>query len=95
MIERLEARGASPFKTAKARILQHLMDRGNIGGKHTAWERAVECLVGHERDVGKAALEELVRNGLVVNKPTNYGVQVSLNQQRLDDVWRVINGEEL
>ncbi len=95
MLERLEARGASPFKTAKARILQHLMDRGDIGGKHTAWERAVECLVGHERDVGKAALDDLVRNGLVVNKPTNHGVQVSLNKERLDDVRRVINGEEL
>ncbi len=71
------------------------MDRGNIGGKHTAWERTVECLVGHERDHGKAALDDLVRNGLVVHKPTNYGAQISLNKERLDDVQRVFHGEEL
>lgn len=94
-INRLEARGASPFKTARARILQYLKDRGDIGGKHTAWERALGCLVGHERDVGNAALEDLVRNGLVIHKPTGYGPQVSQDAERLDDVQRVIYGEEI
>ncbi len=67
----------------------------DIGEEHTAWERALRCLVGHERDVGSAALEDLVRNGLVVHKPTGYRPQVSLDAERLDDVQRIIKGEEI
>ncbi len=93
LLHRLEARGASPFKTAQARILSHLLGRGDVRGKHTAWERAVDCLPVHERDIGNEALEDLVRKGLVVEKPTGYGRQVSLNQDRLEDVRRVMNGE--
>ncbi|MFQ5909980.1 MAG: hypothetical protein ACE5IJ_04570 [Thermoplasmata archaeon] len=95
MIARLEARGASPFKTAKARILQYLKDRGNIGGKHTAWKRALGCLVGHERGIGNEAMEDLARSGLLVKKSTNYGVEIALNKNRLNDIQRVINGEDL
>lgn len=95
LLHRLEARGASPFKTAQARILEHLLGRGDVGGKHTAWERAVDCLPVHERDVGNEALEDLVRKGLVVEKPTGYGRHVALNQNRLDHVHRVMNGENI
>ncbi len=95
MTSRLEARGASPFKTAQAQILERLRGRGEIGGKHTAWERALKGLAEPEREVAQAALEDLVRKGLVVKKPTNYGDQVSLNVDRMDEVGRVINGEEI
>ncbi len=95
MTNRLEARGASPFKTAQAQILERLRAGGNIGGKHTARERALKGLEEPEREVAQAALEALVRKGLVVKKPTNYGDQISLNVDRMDDVGRVINSEEI
>ncbi len=95
LTNRLEARGASPYKTAKSRILQYLLGKENVGGKHTPWERALECLVGQERDIGNQALKDLVREGLVLEKPTAGGSHVSLNQQRLKDIHRVINGEEV
>lgn len=95
LLNRLEARGASPFKTAQAKILEYLRSRGDIGGKHTAEEQAVECLPVHERDLGQEALDDLIRKGLVVEKPTGYGRQVSLNTERLDDIRRVIDGENI
>jgi ElaB/YqjD/DUF883 family membrane-anchored ribosome-binding protein len=95
LIHRLEARGASPFKTAKAKILQNLLRKENIGGKHTSWEAALRGLTGPERESGSAALEDLIRMGLVVEKPTGYGRHVSLNAKRLKDTRAVINGEDI
>ncbi len=96
MTSRLEARGASPFKTAQAQILQRLRGQGrNPEDSTAAWERALKGLKKPEREVANAALEDLVRKWLVVKKPTDYSDQVSLNVDRLEDVGRVINGEDI
>ena len=92
---RLEARGASPFKTARARILEHLLAKQTIGGKHTPWEKALETLEGPLREQGDAALKDLIRRGLVIEKPTGYGPEVSIHPQRMADVERTINGEDV
>lgn len=95
LLNRLEARGASPYKTAKAKILENLKRKDVIGGKHTPWENALTGLDGPEREVADEALKAMIRDGLVIEKPTASGPHVFLDPKRLPDVDRVINGEEL
>ena len=68
----------------KATILFKLHKRGNWGGSHTAFDNLQNGF--KDADLGKHGgkcveklAKELIRQGLIVSKPTHYGLQVSLN----------------
>jgi hypothetical protein len=68
----------------KATILFKLYKRENWGGNHTASDNLKKGFKASE--LGKSALrlvekmaKELARSGLIVPKPTSYGLQVALN----------------
>ena len=70
-----------------ATVLFKLYKRGNWGGSHTAYENLKKGF--KEGDLGKGglkridkAVKELIRLGLIVQKPTSYGLQVSLNPRQ-------------
>lgn len=79
----------------KARLLLALARKRKWGESHTAYENMVRQFksqsFGKEvmKNVSNAA-EELVREGLVVKKPTSYGLQVSLNQRMAFEIKRRI-----
>ena len=68
----------------KATILFKLHKRGNWGGSHTAFDNLKKGFKDAElgkhgaKRVDKLA-KELIRQGLIIPKPTHYGPQVSLN----------------
>ncbi len=71
----------------RATILFKLHKRGNWGASHTAFENIKKGF--NERDLGKHGAKiidkiakDLVREGLIITKPTHYGVQVSLNPRQ-------------
>jgi hypothetical protein len=71
----------------KATILFKLYKRGNWGASHTASENLKKGF--KESELGKGGLKrvekmarELVRAGLIIPKPTSYGLQVSLNPRQ-------------
>ena len=71
----------------RATVLFKLYKRGNWGGSHTAYENLKKGF--KEGDLGKGGLKrvdkvvkELIRLGLIVQKPTSYGLQVSLNPRQ-------------
>jgi hypothetical protein len=71
----------------KATILFKLYKRGNWGGSHTALDNVKKGF--KESELGKGGLKrvekmirELVRSGLIIPKPTSYGLQVSLNPRQ-------------
>jgi len=71
----------------EATVLFKLYKRGNWGGSHTAYENLKKGFkVG---DLGRGGLKRidkavkgLIRLGLIVQKPTSYGLQVSLNPRQ-------------
>jgi len=68
----------------KATILFKLYKRGNWGGSHTAFDNLRKGFKDSELDKGglkrvEKMARELVRVGLIIPKPTSYGLQVSLN----------------
>jgi hypothetical protein len=75
----------------KATILFKLYKRGNWGGSHTALDNLRKGW--KTQDLGKHGLgrvetlaKELVREGLIVPKPTHYGLQVSLNPRQNETI---------
>ncbi|MBW2989220.1 hypothetical protein KY358_02770 [Candidatus Woesearchaeota archaeon] len=71
-------------------ILRKLFRRRVIGGKHTAIEHLTKSLPGHVAGDAKKAIKDLIKEGLILSKPTSYGLQVSLNPQRIDEISRMI-----
>lgn len=71
----------------KAIILFKLYKRGNWGGSHTAFDNLKKGW--KDADLGKHGLKrvekqakELIREGLIIPKPTHYGLQASLNSRQ-------------
>jgi hypothetical protein len=79
----------------KASVLFKLYKRGNWGGSHTAFENLRKGF--KESELGKGGLKrvekiarELVRSGFIMQKPTRYGVQVSLNPRENEAVITIM-----
>lgn len=71
----------------KAIILLKLHKRGNWEGSHTAFDNLKKGW--KDTDLGKHGVKrvekltkELIRQGLILSKPTHYGLQVSLNSRQ-------------
>ena len=70
----------------KATLLYNLRKKRVIGGKHTHFD---SLKFGFPTHLGKDVLKiakELVRQGLLITKPASYGLQVSLNKDKLREI---------
>ena len=63
----------------KSFIVKKLFYHGYIGGRHTDIENLKKGLPSHVRGDVKDVAKELVKEEVLVSKPTSYGLQVSLN----------------
>ena len=71
-------------------ILRKLYRRRVIGGKHTAVEHLTKGLPRHLAGAAKNAVKELIKEEFILQKPTSYGVQVSLNPEKIDEITKII-----
>jgi len=74
-------------------ILRKLYRRRVIGGKHTAVEHLTKGLPRHAAGAAKEVVKELIKEGFIISKPTSYGLQVSLNPEKIDEISKIV--EEL
>ena len=74
-------------------ILRKLFRRRVIGAKHTAFEHVVSGIPSHLAGDAKDVAEVLIKDGLILVKPTSYGLQISLNPERLDEIIQIIESE--
>ena len=64
-------------------ILHKLLRQGYVGARHTALENIPKGFPGHlHKELMKTA-EKLIKEGLIMPKPTGYGMQISLNPRKL------------
>lgn len=70
----------------KAFIVKRLYRRDYIGGRHTAFENLQKGLPGHERGAVTQAAHELVKEEILLLKPTAYGLHVSLNPRKKEEI---------
>ena len=74
----------------KAIILRKLFRHRMIGAKHTAIEHLAKGLPKHAIGDAKDAVKELIKKDLILQKPRSYGMQVSLNQEKIDEILKMI-----
>ena len=74
-----------------ARIIYKLYRRGNWGESHTSFENLKKGF--NQRDLGKKGLkrvdkvgEQMIKTGLLHSKQTKYGLEVSLEFTRKDEL---------
>ena len=67
-----------------------LLEHGYIGGRHTAIENLVKGFPKHDRGSIAKAVKELIKDGLIIPKPTGYGLQVSLNSARIREIEEIL-----
>lgn len=79
----------------KARIMYKLYRHGKWGGSHTSFENLKKGFT--QRDTGKHGSKmvdkmgnELIKEGLVLSKPTGYGLEVSLNPGMKEEILKFI-----
>jgi len=78
--------GFSDEDNIKATLLYHLRRKKVIGGVHTPFDTLKKGFPSHLRgDIDKIA-QELIKKGLLITKPASYGLQVSLNKERISEI---------
>ncbi|MBI2658302.1 hypothetical protein HYX08_06450 [Candidatus Woesearchaeota archaeon] len=73
-------------------ILRKLYRHRIIGGKHTAIENLTKSLPKHIVGDAKEAVDELIKERLILTKSTSYGLQVSLNPEKIDEISKIVEG---
>ncbi len=72
-------------------IVRKLYARRIIGHKHTAIEHVTKSLPKHIVGEAKKALNELIKEGIILLKKTSYGDQVSLNPDKLFEIEQILS----
>jgi DNA-binding transcriptional ArsR family regulator len=74
----------------KALVLLKLARRRKWGHSHTSIDNVLKGSPSHLGKHLKEAAEELRKNGLVIAKPTSYGLQISLNPEKSEVIKEMI-----
>jgi hypothetical protein len=71
-------------------ILAKLHRHGYIGGRHTSIDNIPKGFPKHAYGKVKKATKDLMKQNLIIAKPTAYGLQVSLNSSEISEIERII-----
>lgn len=71
-------------------ILRKLFRHRYVGGKHTDIENLAKGLPKHLRGEAKEIAKELIKEGLLWTKPVSYGLHVSLNPERIEEILKIV-----
>ena len=70
----------------KATILYHLRRKKVIGGVHTHYDTLKKGFPSHIGKIVENVARKLIKEGYILTKPTSYGLQVSLNKNKLAEI---------
>lgn len=74
----------------KATILYHLRRKKVLGGVHTPFDTVTRGFPSHLGKDIKKICQELIKEGIILSKPAAYGVQISLNKERIQEIEQFI-----
>jgi len=84
-----KAREMSYTEVEKA-VLEKLFNHRYIGERHTSIDNVPKGFPKHEYKRVRKAVKKLIKEGLIIVKPTSYGIQVSLNPAKIDKIREII-----
>lgn len=61
-----------------------------MGGVHTSFDVLARGIPKHLRGEAKEVAAELIKDGLLLSKPTSYGLEVSLNPKKRNEIEKII-----
>ena len=70
----------------KATLLYHLRRKRVIGGVHTPFDTITRGFPSHIGKDVKEIAKQLIKQGLIITKPSSYGLQVSLNKDKIKEI---------
>jgi len=70
----------------RATILYHLRRKRVIGAKHTHYDTLRKGFPPHLGKEIESVAKGLIREGYIKTKPTSYGLQVSLNIEKIREI---------
>ncbi len=70
----------------KATLLYHLRNKQVIGGVHTHFDTLTRGFPKHLKGEVKEVAKQLIKEGWLITKSASYGLQVSLNKERLIEI---------
>ena len=71
-------------------ILDKFARHGWWKARHTSFDNIAKGAPKHLRGRIKEAAEQLIKDGFLLQKPTSYGLEVSLNFERKDEIFDII-----
>lgn len=74
----------------KGFIVKKLFHHGYVGGRHTDIENLKKGLPGHVKGDVKEATKELIKEEILIPKPTSYGLHVSLNPRKREEIEKYL-----
>ena len=74
----------------KARLLYHLRKKRVLGGVHTPYDTLKKGFPKHLGKEVEAVSKELIKENWLITKPASYGLQVSLNKEKLIEIENFI-----
>ncbi|MDI6859387.1 MAG: hypothetical protein QMC85_02705 [Methanocellales archaeon] len=72
------------------KVLKKLMRHTYVGKRHTAKDNIPKGFPKDERGDVRKAIKSLVRNGYLIEHPTSYGIHVSIDPARTDEVKEIL-----
>ncbi|MBS3052323.1 MAG: hypothetical protein J4428_03055 [Candidatus Aenigmarchaeota archaeon] len=82
----MSAEGSPTVEQIKNHILFKLHWKKFWGGKHTAIESVKKGIPAHLSGRYVDMTRELIKDGLILSKPTSYGLQISLNPNKREEI---------
>lgn len=71
-------------------ILRKMFFDTRIGGRHLGLEDLKRGFPSHAKGDVESKLKKLVKENLILQHPTGYGMQYSLNPNTLEDVKKIV-----
>lgn len=75
----------------KGFIVKKLFHHGYIGGRHTDIENLKKGLPSHVKGDIKEVVHELIKEEILMPKQTSYGLHVSLNPRKREEMQNYLN----
>jgi len=71
-------------------IIKRLYRRGCWHNKHTAFENAYAGVPSHLKGEAKQTVKALIKESILLEKPTCYGLQVSPNPRKRKEIMQYL-----
>ncbi|MFO8016555.1 MAG: hypothetical protein R6U32_05610 [Candidatus Woesearchaeota archaeon] len=74
----------------KGFIIKKMFQHGYWGKKHTSFDNIQKGLPSHSKGNAKSVARKLIKENILLAKPTSYGLEVSLNPKKKEEIMRYV-----